>query len=426
MAQEQPEEGLVLQLHDVAVQALPGDVYDVTLFTSRGEISCLLHPAEGELGAVVWLGGPNGDLNGPAGGIFTDLGHELRANGISSLRLRYRLAGSYQECVLDALAGLSFLKGLGARRFALVGHSTGAAVAISAAAINREVQGVAGLSSQLGSAELVEELRGRPLLLIHGAQDLSIAVTCSEELYKRAHEPKRLLIYPTASHMLLEVREEVGLVVKEWLIKQVGHAAPAEGESPTLVARLKGGLVRPILTESREGLAVKELVLYQGDLTELDVDALVCPTNDELWMSEGVGAAILAKGGEAIQFEALDQGPVEIGDAIVTRGGLLRAGYIIHAVTGGVSAGYHLPDSGSVQAATASALARAEELGLRSIGFPALGAGVGGFPLEKAARVMVQTITDHLRATTSLQKVIIALLGVGAYRAFEAELKQYM
>jgi O-acetyl-ADP-ribose deacetylase (regulator of RNase III) len=160
---------------------------------------------------------------------------------------------------------------------------------------------------------------------------------------------------------------------------------------------------------------VKKVRLAQTDIAALDVDAIVNAANDRLWMGAGVAGALKRAGGEEIEREAMAQGPIAIGDAVVTRGGRLAARYVIHAAAMGQDL---TTDARKIERATASALDRAAELGLRSIAFPALGTGVGGFPLEECARVMLATVETHLRRGGTLEEVVFALRSAEAVHAF--------
>ena len=157
--------------------------------------------------------------------------------------------------------------------------------------------------------------------------------------------------------------------------------------------------------------------LWNGDICDLEVDAIVNAANLSLWMSTGVGGALKRAGGDAIEFAAVRQAPVPLGGAIVTPAGNLAAKAVIHAV----SLDRDRRTSGPViEAAVRSAMARAREIGATSIAFPALGTGVGGFPLEEAARITVETVRDELDASPAIEHVIFALRGATAYEAFGA------
>jgi O-acetyl-ADP-ribose deacetylase (regulator of RNase III) len=164
---------------------------------------------------------------------------------------------------------------------------------------------------------------------------------------------------------------------------------------------------------------VARIELWNGDICDLEVDAIVNPANLSLWMSTGVGGAIKSAGGDAIEFEAVRQAPVPIGGAIVTTAGNLAAKSVIHAV----SLDRDRRTSGPVvDSAVRNAMARAREIGARSIAFPALGTGVGGFPLQEAALVTVRAVRDELDRSPTIDHVVFALRGAGAYRAFRAAL----
>ena len=157
--------------------------------------------------------------------------------------------------------------------------------------------------------------------------------------------------------------------------------------------------------------------LWNGDICDLEVDAIVNPANLSLWMATGVGGAIKRAGGDAIEFAAVRQAPVPLGGAIVTTAGSLAARNVIHAV----SLDRDRRTSGPIiEAAVRSAMARAREVGATSLAFPALGTGVGGFPLDEAARITVQTVRDELAHSPTIDHVIFALRGAAAYEAFGA------
>jgi O-acetyl-ADP-ribose deacetylase (regulator of RNase III) len=166
---------------------------------------------------------------------------------------------------------------------------------------------------------------------------------------------------------------------------------------------------------------LSRIELWNGDICDLEVDAIVNPANLSLWMATGVGGAIKRAGGDAIEFAAVRQAPVPLGGAIVTPAGSLAARAVIHAV----SLDRDRRTSGPViEAATRSAMARAREIGATSVAFPALGTGVGGFPLEDAARITVAAVRDELEQSPTIEHVIFALRGAAAYQAFGAALAQ--
>ena len=161
--------------------------------------------------------------------------------------------------------------------------------------------------------------------------------------------------------------------------------------------------------------------LWNGDICDLEVDAIVNPANLSLWMATGVGGAIKRAGGDAIEFAAVRQAPVPLGESIVTTAGKLAAKAVIHAV----SLDRDRRTSGpAIEAAVRSAMARAREIGATSVAFPALGTGVGGYPLADAARITVQTVRDELDRSPTVEHVTFALRGAAAYEAFGAAINQ--
>jgi len=166
---------------------------------------------------------------------------------------------------------------------------------------------------------------------------------------------------------------------------------------------------------------VARIELWNGDICDLEVDAIVNPANLSLWMATGVGGAIKRAGGDAIEFAAVRQAPVPLGGAVVTTAGALAARAVIHAV----SLDRDRRTSGpAIEAAARSAMARAREIGATSVAFPALGTGVGGFPLEEAARITVGAVRSELERSPGIEHVVFALRGAAAYDAFGAAINE--
>ncbi len=136
-------------------------------------------------------------------------------------------------------------------------------------------------------------------------------------------------------------------------------------------------------------------------------------------MATGVGGALKRRGGDAIEFAAVRQGPAALGEAIVTHAGTLAARYVIHAVSLDRD---RRTSATAISSAVHSAMARARELDLRTIAFPALGTGVGGFPLEEAARLTVEAVREEVVRSPGIETVVFALRGAAAYHAFELAL----
>ena len=160
----------------------------------------------------------------------------------------------------------------------------------------------------------------------------------------------------------------------------------------------------------------EKIILMQGDLTEMDVDAIVNAANNDLQLGGGVAGAIRRKGGDAIQRECDLIGSIPIGGAAITSGGKLRARFVIHAASmqlGGETT------SRALQTSTAHSLRIASERQLRSIAFPAVGTGVAGFPLFECAQIMLRELAEHLNGPTSLERVHFVLFDALALAAFE-------
>jgi O-acetyl-ADP-ribose deacetylase len=157
------------------------------------------------------------------------------------------------------------------------------------------------------------------------------------------------------------------------------------------------------------------LELLDGDIAAETTDAIVNAANNEFWMGAGVAGAIKARGGRDIEREAIALGPVEPGECVMTAGGRLAARYVIHAAV----MGQDLKTSAElIDRATHNALATAEAHQLESIAFPAFGTGVGGFPVDECARIMIAAIRAHATPATSLRLVRLVLFGRGAYEMF--------
>jgi O-acetyl-ADP-ribose deacetylase (regulator of RNase III) len=169
-------------------------------------------------------------------------------------------------------------------------------------------------------------------------------------------------------------------------------------------------------------MSIKDkIVLLQGDLTEMDVDAVVNAANNDLQLGGGVAGAIRRKGGEAIQRECDTIGSIPIGGAAITTGGKLRARFVIHAASmqlGGATTARALRSS------TAHALRIAAEKGLRTIAFPAVGTGIAGFPIPECARIMLLEVVEHLKKSTPLEKISFVLFDAEALAEFEKALAE--
>lgn len=167
----------------------------------------------------------------------------------------------------------------------------------------------------------------------------------------------------------------------------------------------------------------------KGDIADQpDLDAVVNAANTELWMGSGVAGALKRRGGQAVERDAKAQGPIALGDAVITGAGKLPNRWVIHAA----AMGYRKEDkaapkrkgTGSSEEIIASCVRRSLELadanGARSVGFPALATGVGGFPLDECARIMVGAARAYVG---TVDQVAFVVRDDAAYRAFAASLK---
>jgi O-acetyl-ADP-ribose deacetylase (regulator of RNase III) len=156
--------------------------------------------------------------------------------------------------------------------------------------------------------------------------------------------------------------------------------------------------------------------ILQGDLTEMDVDAIVNAANNDLKLGGGVAGAIRRKGGPQIQVECDEIGPIPVGGAAITSGGNLKARYVIHAASmelGGRTT------SQALRNATAHSLRIAAQKNLKTIAFPAVGTGIAGFPMRECAEIMMNEMARHFEGPTSVEKVSFVLFDEEALKVFE-------
>ena len=158
--------------------------------------------------------------------------------------------------------------------------------------------------------------------------------------------------------------------------------------------------------------------IVQGDITEMETEAIVNAANAQLVLGAGVAGAIKAKGGPAIQ-EACDRiGGTRVGEAVVTGGGSLKARFVIHAV--GPRQGEGDEDE-KLRNATLNSLRRADENNIRSIAFPAVSTGIFGFPMDRAAGIMLGAVRAYLSDDTGIREVVFCLFGQEALDVFANE-----
>ena len=163
-----------------------------------------------------------------------------------------------------------------------------------------------------------------------------------------------------------------------------------------------------------------KIEIRQGDITQIELDAVVNAANNRLWMGGGVAGALKRIGGREIETEAVSKGPVPVGEAVATGAGKLKADYIIHAAVMGQDL---KTDAEKIRQATKNSLLRGDELSTKSIAFPALGTGVGGFSLNECAKIMISEVRQYSAGKTQLERVVFVLYDEPAYQAFRQELE---
>ena len=199
---------------------------DLQIPSERGSIHVRWHPAADDALAVLCVGGFDGGFDGPAAGLYADLAEAMPERGIGVLRLDFRVKmspGPIDDGTADVLAGIAWLREHGATRIALVGHSYGGAIVIRAAA-RSDAAAVCALSTQTMGIEPdeVASLAPRPLLLVHGAEDWRLPARLSEWVYSIAGEGRELHILEGATHSLRQRRDDLWVLLTEWLERVSG------------------------------------------------------------------------------------------------------------------------------------------------------------------------------------------------------------
>jgi O-acetyl-ADP-ribose deacetylase len=162
---------------------------------------------------------------------------------------------------------------------------------------------------------------------------------------------------------------------------------------------------------------VAQIEVQQADITKLEVDAIANAANTRLRHGGGVAGAISRAGGPSVQAESDERAPIELGDAVETSAGEMPCRWVIHAATMALGG----PTSAEIiRRATASTLAKADELGAKTLALVAFGTGVGGFPIDEAARIEVEEVRRHLDGDSGIERVVFAVRGDDAEEAFRS------
>jgi len=164
----------------------------------------------------------------------------------------------------------------------------------------------------------------------------------------------------------------------------------------------------------------RKISIVQGDIVEQETDAIVNAANNQLWMGSGVAGAIKNAGGEEIETEAIEKGPINVGESVLTSGGKLKANYVVHAAGMGQDLKTNVT---YISNATQSALKVADEAHVQSISFPAIGTGVGGVEVHQCASAMLNQTIEFLQSAQSLREVRFVLFDEETTEAFNAELR---
>ncbi len=165
----------------------------------------------------------------------------------------------------------------------------------------------------------------------------------------------------------------------------------------------------------------RSLKIVEGDITLLDVDAVVNAANNRLILGGGVAGAIRRRGGPSIQKECDRLAPVETGQAVITGGGRLQARFVIHAVGPRFGEG---EEDAKLAGATRSSLDIARDRKLETVALPAISTGIFGFPIERASGIMLRTAIDFLRENEFPRQVVFCLYGRESAAVFERTLAE--
>ena len=163
------------------------------------------------------------------------------------------------------------------------------------------------------------------------------------------------------------------------------------------------------------------LELVEGDITDLDVEAIVNPANEKLILGGGVAGVIKRKGGPTVQDECKRIGSTPVGTAVITGAGKMKFKHILHAVGPRMGEG---DEDRKLASAVRASLALADRHGLRSLALPAISTGNFGFPMDRAARITLTEVHRYLQGGTKLQRVIVVLYDEDAYKVFARELRR--
>jgi len=163
------------------------------------------------------------------------------------------------------------------------------------------------------------------------------------------------------------------------------------------------------------------LELVEGDITDLDGEAIVNAANENLVLGGGVAGTIKRRGGPSVQEECRRIGSTGVGTAVITGAGKMKFRHVIHAVGPKMGEG---DEDRKLSAAVRSSLALADRHGLKSVAIPAISTGNYGFPVERCARILLTEVHRYLQGGTKLQRVIVCLFDEATWKLFARELRR--
>lgn len=161
-----------------------------------------------------------------------------------------------------------------------------------------------------------------------------------------------------------------------------------------------------------------KITLQQGQVHEVEAEAIVNAANNDLFHNGGVAAAIVEAGGSIIQDESTKIGPIALGEAAVTDAGKLKAKYVIHAAS--MKLGEHTTKENLI-AALRNTFKRAMELEIKTIALPAVGTGSGGFPMAEGATIALQEAKLFVQSNPHVTQVTFVLNTEEALQIWEQE-----
>jgi O-acetyl-ADP-ribose deacetylase (regulator of RNase III) len=163
------------------------------------------------------------------------------------------------------------------------------------------------------------------------------------------------------------------------------------------------------------------LELVEGDITDLDVEAIVNAANENLILGGGVAGTIKRRGGPSVQEECRRIGSTPVGSAVITGAGKMKFKHVIHAVGPRMGEG---DEDRKLSSAVRSSLALADRHGLKSVAIPAISTGNFGYPVERCARILLTEVHRYLQGGTKLQRVIVCLYDEATWKLFARELRR--